>query len=288
MRKRILFVVNPNAGVGAKSDLQALLDLHLNKVIFEPEVYLWQNVDALDRDVQKHLRSGIEAIVAVGGDGTFNRVVNAAYPRIRQFGLIPTGSGNGLARCLGIPRDFKEALALLNRNEERALDLGKFNDRYFVNVAGLGFDAQVATRFEENGRRGLKGYVRATLQTYRNAREFSFETEINGQRELRKALILGIANGSQWGNDLYLSRSSEPDDGQLELVQIHKPILADVPFLLRALRSGGRHKRIRIESWSGIRIKLPKPVAYHLDGEIGTVSGELFIECVPAAISLMN
>ncbi len=217
--------------------------------------------------------AGADLVVAVGGDGTVNEVARGLLGTPAALGVVPVGSGNGLARALRIPLRPEAALAALEAGDRRRIDVGFINGRPFLNVAGVGFDAAVGHAFHEWGRRGrrrgLLGYLRlcvAELRTYRPPR---LAVEVGGERVELSAFVVTFANGPQYGSAAVINPGARLDDGQLEVVVFENEswwssLLAAPRLFLGGLERSPSYRRLVGDS-ALVTAATPAPV--HCDGD---------------------
>jgi len=222
---------------------------------------------------------GISTIVAWGGDGTMNEIASAIAFTDTVLALVPSGSGNGLARELRIPFDASAALALAFSGRERMIDAGQIDGRLFFNVAGIGLDARVAHRFAVGGleKRGFSRYMAITMRelaAYQPDR-LAISTAVSTVET--SSLLVAIANGREYGNGAVIAPHARLDDGLLDLVVVAARSLVracvELPFVFMGAidRLGG----VRIQQTDSIKIASPYPLVYHLDGE--PIAGTLTI-----------
>ena len=222
---------------------------------------------------------GASTIVAWGGDGTMNEVGTAAAFTGAAVALVPSGSGNGLARELGIPVDPPAALDVALNGRDYVIDAGEIDGRLFFNVAGIGLDARVAHRFASAQgvmRRGLSRYIRLTLQElfWGVSEELTITTP--RASTTTSALLVAIANGRQYGNGAMVAPDARLDDGLLDVVVVeHRPPV--VACLQLPLVFAGQIERlggVTMEATEEVTISSAHPMVYHLDGEpiAGTLS----------------
>jgi len=217
------------------------------------------------------LREGCTDIVAVGGDGTVNEIAGVMAGSGATLGLVPAGSGNGLARHLGIPLEPAAALGLLRPGAGRrlAIDTGRANGHFFINVMGLGFDAQVAARFQQSPGRGLPGYARTAWRVWKEHRPEACRIEVDEEAWSQPVWLLTIANSAQYGNNVRIARGASVADGRLDLLAIAPPGAWELGRLgwrlLRGTLSGDRWVR----QCRGTRFRIVRagPGLIHLDGE---------------------
>jgi len=260
----IHFIFNPHAGQQKSAQKSKILQL-LRDV---PNSLVWITTQPLEATqmAQKAIAQKAEKVVAVGGDGTINEVASALLETTIPLGIIPLGSGNGLARHLGIPLQPKEALQVALTGKEIAIDVGLINNRPFFCTMGIGFDAKVATLFSTSTKRGFMNYVKATLKTLFQYRSISIS--IN-KGPFEKIFSITIANANQFGNNAYISPHSDIQDAQLEVVKIkplnifHAGIIAVQLFLKKIHTS----PKVAITSIKSIQIQYQSNQPLHIDGE---------------------
>ncbi len=282
MLGRTLVIVNPVSARRHNLD-SGHFRKSLDRRGFDYQIVEWQTAGNISHDLRNIDPNDFQRIVIAGGDGTVNEVLNTTYSPGREYGLIPLGSGNGLGRSLGIPRSPEKALDIVEKGNFRLLDVGVMNDRMFLNVAGMGFDAEVAQAFGRTSR-GFIGYVIEVVRLYFDAREGRYSiTTSEGQMEL-DAFLISIANGDQWGNNFYIARGARFDDGLLDVVAMKKPALYQIPSLLQALLRRKNHKLMQTFASDRFSIERPNTSAVHFDGEPMEGEKSLEIRCIPGAV----
>jgi YegS/Rv2252/BmrU family lipid kinase len=234
------------------------------------------------------LARGADTVIAWGGDGTVNEVASALAFRQATLGIIPSGSGNGLARELRIPLEPDAAFAVAIGGATRVIDAGELDGRLFFNVAGIGLDARVAHRFAVDGlvRRGFFRYVSVTLQELFafSADEHTIATD--GESRQIRALLVAIANGRQYGNGAIVAPHAVLDDGRLDVVVIaaRSPLraMAQLPFVFLGMIA--RMPGVTMQQASVIEVTSPGPIIYHLDGEPFAGDASVRARSRPAAL----
>jgi YegS/Rv2252/BmrU family lipid kinase len=242
---------------------------------------------------QEAAERGDPMILAIGGDGTVNEVAWGVLGSNTVLGLVPTGSGNGLARTLGLSRNPLRALSQLETGVRKRMDVGLVNGRPFLNVAGAGFDAVVAETFQQwgvnGGRRGILPYVVFCLQHAFKYGERNRRLEVAGETIEGPTFIVAFANGRQYGGGAIIAPRAYLDDGEIEAVHIarvtHAQALANVHRLFLGTIEGFGNYR----SWSGSSAVLEssEPVPHHRDGEPEAADSHLEISVAPRALEIV-
>ncbi len=269
-KKRVLFVINPISGGKKKEHLPEFYRQNLDKFRYTCEIYWWEKVDELESKLKSFVNSGGWAVAAVGGDGTVSLVAKTIRRSATLLVIVPVGSGNGFARQLGIPRSSKSAIKMLNspdKHIEIQLDTVDSNAGSYVNVCGIGFDADVANEFADGGKRGFLGYVIAVWRLYWKSKDTFFEVVIDGEKHTIQGFMLNIANGSQWGNDFHIAPKAYLNDGELDVVVVRKPKLRQIPSLIYAMRRSRLHPSLIYRRGKKILVSTDERLGLHLDGE---------------------
>ena len=221
--------------------------------------------------VRQAIKDGASLVIAWGGDGTINEVgAQLAFGDI-PFAVIPSGSGNGLARELKIPFDADRAFAVALGRSERVIDAGEIEGRLFFNIAGVGLDAQVAHEFALHGleRRGFARYLEIASRQLFTFRPCEYTIVADGVSMARRALIVALANGRQYGNGALIAPGARLDDGTLELVVVEErsalKAIAQMPMLFAGWIA--RLAGVTTMSVRDVTITSPGPMVYHVDGE---------------------
>ena len=230
MAGKTLFIINPIAGGATRSEELALLE---QKISSHPDYVIRKTEYAGHAsEIINELQAQFSNIVAVGGDGTVNEVAAALTDSGITLGIIPFGSGNGLAHHLQIPDNWQKALAIVENNEPRPIDIITVNQRIVINVGGLGFDGHVAKIFNNSASRGKIGYMRIILRELISYREFPFAITTGGQIIKGEAFIMAIANGTEFGNRFKIAPTARHDDGVFNLIVVKKPPLLKLLYLM--------------------------------------------------------
>jgi diacylglycerol kinase (ATP) len=227
-------------------------------------------------------------VCAWGGDGTVNEVTRAVAGSGSALGVVPAGSGNGLARELGLPGDPTEALLVALGHRERVIDVGDAGGRLFVNLCGVGLDAHVAARFNARPgrRRGLTPYVTIGIREILRYRPREYAIRAGGEAWTERALVVVCANARQYGGGAVVAPTARPDDGQLELVAVAaRPPLVALRDSLHLFRGTlDRAPGVRTVRTATVEIAGAEPILFHVDGEAVTGGTTLLVRIRPAVL----
>lgn len=175
---------------------------------------------------------GVDVLILAGGDGTINEVIPALLESNLALAILPLGSGNGIARSLGIPIALNQAVSCVLNGKEEKVDVGKINDHYFLGITGIGFDAHIARKFQSQAKRGLLKYAWLILKDCISYRAKSIEVRKEGELFYAESFMLSVGNANQFGNNVYLDKSASMKDGKLSLVMIRKTSVFRLVLLL--------------------------------------------------------
>jgi diacylglycerol kinase (ATP) len=238
------------------------------------------------------IKEGYERIVAVGGDGTMNETAQALLGTQANLGLVPCGSGNGLALHLGIPTQAKEAIRLLIDDcvVPFAIDTGEANGCPFFNVMGLGLDAEISQSFNRLTRRGLGAYIHTSLGAFRRHRSLNLSITSEGADAFQtQALLCSVANSDQYGNRALIAPRAKVNDGKLDLTLLKPMGPLDAMSVTWRLFLGSldRHPKARTIRASRFIIERDKPGPFHTDGETHEAGTQLEVKVRPASLRIL-
>lgn len=286
--RKYLFVINPNAGKKAGRHLMQLITTQLPRQLAH-ELIVWENKNDFS-DIEKLIKQGEHShVIAVGGDGTVNKVAACVVGTKKILGIVPAGSGNGLARSMGISMDPAKAIFEMAVAKTIQIDAAEVNGQFFFCTSGVGFDARIGHLFASSKRRGLLSYIGITTKELFRYRATEYELEIDKQRIKRKAFLVTVANAGQYGNDFYIAPLAKLSDGQLN-VAIFKPFSAlAVPGILRKFLRKEAHMSKYIESHRSneITIYRSQPDSIHFDGEPKHEDKVLHYKVHPSALNII-
>lgn len=268
-RKQIAFIVNPKSGTHGKAHILNCIDECIDKDKYGVEIiYTQYSGHAVEIAAQK-AQDNAYAVVAVGGDGTVNEIARSLVHTQTALGIIPCGSGNGLARHLQIPMDPQGAIEVINEGWEDIIDYGKINGVPFFCTCGVGFDAFVSLKFSQAGKRGPLTYLEQTLRESLNYRPETYELDMDGSTAHYKAFLIACGNASQYGNNAYITPQATLNDGLLDVTIVEPFTMLDVPALAFQLfnKTIDQNSRIKTFRCQTLHIHRAKPGLVHYDGD---------------------
>ncbi len=286
MSKKFLFIINPCAGTKKKESFEVLIHSCFSKLEISYEIGYTQYKGHATELAIEAVKQQYYAVVAVGGDGSVNEVAKALVNSNTALGIIPAGSGNGLARHLCIPLNYKNALENLIVSSVKTIDTAMLNNYFFVGVAGIGFEALVAWKFAESKKRGFLSYLKIAFTEWLkyNPIEVTIETE----KYKTNVFSLSIANSSQYGNNAYISPLSVINDGFLEKVIIKKIKWFNAPFFIYRLFCKSIHNSKLVETNKIKRISINQSVVFaHIDGEPVEIGKNIQVEINPSSLKVI-
>ncbi|MFT4024198.1 MAG: YegS/Rv2252/BmrU family lipid kinase [Flavihumibacter sp.] len=294
--RKFIFLVNPISGTKTKDDLgRQILDAARKR---NTTAILLPSVASGDYSfVEARIREeGFSDIIVCGGDGTVNQVAAALRHLPVNFGIIPMGSGNGLARTAQIPKAAQKAIDLALTGKARYVDAFMINERFACMLVGLGFDAKVAHDFAQQQTRGLLTYTKQTLKNYFTAVTYPFEIVVQNQVIRTDAFFISIANSNQFGNQVTIAPQASLNDGLLDIVLVPKMNKAILPVaLIQQLNSGKlttspREKPNTIQYFQAAKLQIRNRcnAPLHIDGEPVESCQQLNITVIPRAFKLIQ
>ena len=231
MKRNLLFIVNPISGIGRQKKIEALLESNIDHSLLDYTVRYTERIHHGTELAKDAVEQGcFDAIVAVGGDGSVNDVVSGMVGSNIALGIIPCGSGNGLARNLKIPLTPAHAIEVLNHYKVAEIDTIYLNDRVVTSIAGIGFDARVARRMKLAKVRGLQAYAKIVLTDYPTYKEHTFRLNIDGNEIERKAWFISFANSNQFGYNTAIAPLAKLDDGLIDVCIVDRIPLLHLPL----------------------------------------------------------
>ncbi|MBR2184241.1 MAG: diacylglycerol kinase family lipid kinase [Prevotella sp.] len=268
--KKIVFIVNPISGVGKKDMLPEVVDKYISRETNEIEIISTEYAGHAFDIAKQKAQEGVDIVVAVGGDGTVNEVARGLVESKTALGIIPCGSGNGLARHLMLPINMEGAMKIIAEGVVHALDYGIINDHPFFCTCGMGFDAFISKKFADAGKRGPMTYIENVLVEGLKYKPETYSITLDGnETEPHKAFLVSVANASQYGNDAYIAPKASMSDGLLDVVIMEPFDIIDAPQVGLDLINKTLDKSSKIRSFKAkdIHITRSAPGVIHFDGD---------------------
>lgn len=287
--KSALFIINPASGRKTLPSLERDIAAVCRANKLKHSIALTTGAGHATTLAREASENNIDIVFAVGGDGTVNEVAKGLVHSSTTMGIIPKGSGNGLARHLGISLKHQAALTVLNTGKVLQMDALSVNGETSVNVSGVGFDGHIASLFGKSGKRGLREYVTLAAAEYRKFKNFTIQGIIDDQTISSEGFILAFANSSQFGNNATISPAASVCDGVMDICVIKK-----IP-LLHALGFAGKMFTRNMHKSAFVKIIKAKQASFtfqdalpmHIDGEGRGAYHSITIEVIPSALRIL-
>lgn len=289
MKTKILFIMNPKSGVGSKESIPELIDKNIDKELFDYQIANTEYAGHATELAKQAVEDKVGIVVAVGGDGTVNEVGKALINTDTAIGIIPTGSGNGLARHLAIPMNVKKSLQILNQACIHKLDYGIINGIPFFCTCGMGFDAFISMKFAEAGKRGVVTYVQKVLEEGLKYEPQTYDIEDNEGMHHYKAFLISVANASQYGNNAYIAPQASMSDGLLDIIIMEPFDIIDAPQVAIEMFNKTLDKNSKIKTFKAKRIHIHRKEegVIHYDGDPIMAGKDVEIKLVSKGIKVV-
>lgn len=285
-KREALLIVNPVAGTRSKQGLPELVASRLASSGIDVTAAFTSGSGDARRLAEKAAGEGMEMVLSAGGDGTVNEIAGALAHTSTALGILPLGSGNGLARSLGIPQDVDEALKIIMAGKTILSDRGIVNSHPFYCTFGVGFDAAVSEKFASMKRRGRITYVRSVFREFLKYRSQPYAISVNGTVITEEAFLIAVCNASQYGNNAYIAPHAKLTDGLLDLIVIHSGTPLSTVKVGVDLLTGFLDRNTRIDTFrvSSVTITRLADGPVHVDGDPMNMGKSLDITCDPSAL----
>ncbi len=287
-KPRILAIINPISGTRSKASVEKWLHLQFPAGDFDFEIKYTRAPNHATDLAKEATDNQTDTVVAVGGDGTVNETAAGLLHTETALGIVPVGSGNGLGRHLKIPSQTEAAIKMLAHSRPLKIDACTANGKPFFNVAGLGYDAAVAQGFAEGKRRGFLGYAHIAIKQWFHFRMPKFDLHYDDKSLRTKALLISVANGSQFGNNAWIAPDAKLDDGKMDICVLRKFPHISVPLtawqlFTKTIANSRYAKHFRT---SEITIK-QKGEMGQLDGEPMKLGTKIHFKVLPKALNIL-
>ena len=290
MNKKVLIIHNPRAGQKKKIKLsEEIQKWSANREYvfdYSETKYAGHGTEL----TKKAIDDGYACVVAAGGDGTVNEIATTLVGTDVSLGIIPMGSGNGLARHHKIPMDLEKSFHLIFSGKSAKMDAGLINGKYFFCAAGIGFDSLVSEKFANSKTRGLISYFLIALKQYFKYNSKLYSIQINDKVIDKKCFFITFANANQFGNHAYIAPHAKIDDGKLDICLV-SPFKWYKGFSLANRLFNGTIQKSKIYQTINsdkVAITSSNSINFHYDGEIMVnSSNKIDLSIKPKALNII-
>jgi YegS/Rv2252/BmrU family lipid kinase len=288
--KRMLLIINPISGTSNKNGLPERIVQKLSEHDIRVDIANTTCRGDATRLAREGIAAGYDAILACGGDGTVNETARALVGSGVTMGIIPAGSGNGLARHICTPIDAMQSLNTIIEGHTSDCDYGTVNDMPFFCTFGVGFDAAVSDRFAASGQRGKISYIKSAFEEFINFKCERYTLTADGKVVADDAFLVACCNASQYGNNAYIAPHASITDGMIDVIVIRKASILQRAMLGIDLISGtiDQNKLIETMRVKHVVIERSAPGSAHVDGEPVTLGEHLDVKCHAGALRLFT
>lgn len=288
MSRKIRIIINPNSGTSFSESIKDDFTLLIEREGFVCDIKLTAAPTHAYDLSREAAEQNFYAVIAVGGDGTLNETAAALVNTTTLLGIIPTGSGNGFARHIGMSLNVEKAVMQIMEAKPLAIDVCYVNKKAFFNVAGIGFDALVAHDFSLKPDRGFISYLGSALKFWLTINNTRYKLKLDGHKVITSALMISFANGSQFGNNATIAPEASLTDGYMQVCVLKKFPIYRAPKLAYRLFSGNipNSRYLKIFRVKKVTVHRTRK-KIHLDGEPFTLSKKLKVEVVPNALNIL-
>lgn len=287
--KHLVFIVNPRSGVERRKEIETSVAAGLPTELYTYEILTTEYARHGTELARAAAAAGAWAVVAVGGDGSVNDIVHGLHGTSTMLGIIPKGSGNGVARAMGIPLDTAGAVQVLASGNSKKIDVGTANGKLFVSNVGVAFDALISRKFAKSTKRGFAVYSWLVTKYLWRYQPWQFGLTVDGISTEKDAFMLTIANNTQFGYNFKIAPMAQPDDGLLDIV-----VLRPFPKLLGGWISylamtGNINKSKYVQHYRGKHISIHHPQLrlMQTDGDAHQCDSTVHISVLPQAIEIL-
>jgi len=270
MKRSIVVIINPIAGVRPKDEIPKIVHSIFPEEEFDVEIKYTEYAGHASEIAKDAANRGVDSVVAIGGDGTINETAKSLIGSNTALGIVPMGSGNGLARHIGIPLEMSRALSVVKQGHREVVDYGDVNGHIFFCTAGVGFDAVVSYDFSRRKGRGPINYAKSVIEIFQNYKPLTYSIYTMDGKVNEKAFLIAVGNAAQYGNNAFITPRASMQDGLLDVTLIKPFPLIEAPQLTMQLFRKTLDKNPNVATFrsESIRIVLPTETSIvHVDGE---------------------
>lgn len=291
MKKKIIFIVNPISGHHNKNHFPNLVESSIDKNKYDYTIVFTEYANHATELTMKAIEDGYEYIAAVGGDGTINEVAKCMIGKEQTLVIIPFGSGNGLARHLGLPFKVEKLIKdVINNGKKYKIDTATMNGVPFISLAGIGFDAMIADYFAKDENRGFLTYAKLITEKYPNYRQKEYTLILDDKTTIEcKPFFVTFANSSQFGYNAEISPKASVQDGFLDVCIFKKPNILEVPIVATYFLAKQIDKSNFIDIYKAKKIQVFRKVdeVANVDGEPIEMTKDIIVEIKPLSLNIL-
>lgn len=289
MKRKVLFVYNPISGSRRLIPVLPIIERFTNRDLYDYSIITTDHKGHATELAREYAAKRYDAVIAVGGDGTVNETGCGLIGTDTALGIIPCGSGNGLARHLGIPMDPYKAVKWLDKSIFTEIDYGMMENQPFFCTCGVGFDAKVSDSFSKSNSRGVLTYLESIMKEIATYHNETYKLSFENSSETFEAFFITCANADQWGNNAYIAPTASLQDGVLDVIAAHPFSVVDAPLIAFQLfnRLIDKNPNVRVRKCNRLTITRDSEGPAHYDGEPVTMGREIHIELVPKGLKVL-
>lgn len=289
VKRKIVFVYNPISGSHRLIPVIPIIERFVNRDIYDFTIVSTDHKGHATELARDYAARNYDAVIAVGGDGTVNEVGCGLMGTGTALGIIPCGSGNGLARHLGIPIDPFKAVKWLDKSIFTDIDYGMMDNQPFFCTCGVGFDAKVSDSFSKSGSRGVLTYLESIMKEIATYHNETYKLSFDDSSETFEAFFITCANADQWGNNAYIAPTASLQDGVLDVIAAHPFSVVDAPLIAFQLfnRQIDKNPKVDVHKCRRVTITRDSNGPAHYDGEPVMLGREIHIELIPAGLKVL-
>lgn len=288
-RQSAIIIVNPISGTQNKKNVTEKINKYLDRNKYDYRIIATQHAGHATEIAAQAVSEEIDLVIAVGGDGTINETARALVHTPTTLGIIPCGSGNGLARHLQIPMDIRKAIEIINNGTIEQIDYGRINDIPYFCTCGVGFDAFISMKFAQAKKRGIATYIENTLREGLRYEPETYEIENEDGSMRHKAFLITCANASQYGNNFYIAPKASLCDGLMDVIIMEPFTMLDAPAISFQMMNGtlDQNSKIKTLKCKRLQIHRSKPGVIHYDGDPVMAEADLTVEIIEKGLNVI-
>ena len=289
VKRKIVFLYNPISGSRRLIPVVPIIERFVNTDLYDFSVVSTEYKGHATELAREYAAQGYDAVIAVGGDGTVNETGCGLIGTDTALGIIPCGSGNGLARHLGIPMDPYKAVKWLDKSIFAEIDYGIIENQPFFCTCGVGFDAKVSDSFSKSASRGVLTYLESIMKEIATYHNETYKLSFDDSSETFEAFFITCANADQWGNNAYVAPTASLQDGLLDVIAAHPFSVVDAPLIAFQLfnRQIDRNPNVSVRKCREVTITRSQEGPAHYDGEPVTLGREIHIELKQGGLKVL-